>query len=94
MGKFDMSAKVVNYFVKPGKSILINTKMQSLEKYNCKLEEMIVRTKDKTGKIVEKKVPTDETLADLGDASVWIESALKSDFPVARQEIHDIFGKL
>ena len=94
MGRVQAGEKFLNYFIKPDKSILINSKMQSLENFSCRLEKELIKEKDATGKIVNKEVVSTKTMADIGDASLWIDAALKSDFKVAKTQICDMFGNL
>ena len=94
MGRVQAGEKFLNYFIRPNKSILINSKMQSLENFSCRLEKELIKEKDATGKIVNKEVVSTKTMADIGDASLWIDAALKSDFKVAKTQICDMFGNL
>lgn len=94
MGRVQVGEKFLNYFIKPNKSILINSRMQSLENFSCRLEKELIKEKDATGKFIEKEVVSTKTMADIGDASLWIDAALKSDFKAAKTQIRDMFGNL
>ncbi len=79
-------SKIVKYFVKPGKSILINKGMQSSENFFCKLAGDV----SKNGKII----PNASTQAKLGDASVFIDALLKQQLPEAKAQVQLMFEDL
>lgn len=83
MGKVNTIVHYAEYFLKPGKSLLINKKMQNFEKFKC--INGIIEADD------GKKVLTQQAEADLGDASVWIDAHLKSFFPAAKEEVQFAF---
>lgn len=94
MGNVEAGKQFLYYFVKQGKKILINSNVQSLESFSCRYESTFEKVKNLAGKSVTKEVVSKKTLADIGDASIWAESALKADFGAAKDEIYNIFGSL
>ena len=83
MGKIDSAVRYAQYFLKPGKRLLVNKKMQSFENFRC-----INGVKEAEN---GEKFLTKQAIADLGDASVWIDAHLKSVFPAAKDEVQSIF---
>ena len=81
------AGKIVKYFVKPGKSILINRNMLGPENFCCKLTGELA----KDGK---KIVPDISSRAKIGDASVYIDTLLKEQLPEARAEVQLMFSDL
>ena len=94
MGKIKAAEKFVKYFIKPGKSLTVNKNMQPFEKFSCVGKFKTINQKGKHGEIISKEVLTESTLADLGDASVWIDAHLKSLLTGARNEVVDFFGSM
>ncbi len=79
MGTVQLLGKIAKYFVKPGKSILAHTQPQQAEFFSCTM---------KNGAL------TRETQAALGDASLFVENLLKTQQPVAKQEVLSLFDNL
>lgn len=79
MGTVQLLGKIAKYFVKPGKSILAHTQPQQAAFFSCTM---------KNGAL------TRETQAALGDASLFVENLLKTQQPVAKQEVLSLFDHL
>lgn len=94
MVKLNDAKKFVNYFIKPGKSILVNAKMKTPENFSCSLATELVETVGKGGKVVKEKAFTKQALADIGETSLWIEDHLRKLYPEAKAESSLIFGDL
>ncbi len=77
--------QVVNLFLKVGKNITIHKELSSFSNYCCKYADEVINGVTK---------PTVATKAGVGDASIWIESALNSKLPGAKAEVTNLFGNL
>lgn len=92
MGLAKTAEKFAKCYLKSGKSLLVNRKMQQQDAFSCVREFYTVERIGKNGERVTEEVLTDRTLADLGDASMWVEAHLKDHFAGAQKEIIGIFG--
>lgn len=82
MGKLSGVIKIAEYFVKPGKRMLTSNPFTKAENFSCTL------SRNAKGNISE------ETMAKLGDASVWISADLRGMHKEAALENKLIFGRL
>lgn len=77
--------KCAEYIAKPGKKLAFNPRLNSFENFSCKASYI-----ENNG----KKVLSEATKTDIGNASMWGESFLQSQFDAAYCESKSIFGNL
>lgn len=87
-------SKFMRYFVKPGKSILVNKNASGMETFSCMRKTEMVNSINKNGEAVLKEVLTNDTQALLGDASVYISDLAKGGLPGVQKEVSGLFGNL
>ena len=94
MAKLQPLAKYAYYLVKPEQKLFVNANVMPVESFFCKAEKVIKKVFDNKGNYIDQEALSTQNLADLGDASVWINAKLMAQKSKARLEINDMFAGL